>query len=110
LILSSCTDGKVRASDLSTGDEKWSYAASGPLFAGPAVSGGVVYAGDLTGVVHAINLADGKGLWKLDLNATAGLKNARIYGAPIVHGGKVYVGTCNLEATGAQQAVVCIGE
>jgi outer membrane protein assembly factor BamB len=109
VVLSSCTDGKVRASDLSSGDEKWSYAASGPLFAGPAVAGGVVYAGDLTGVVHAINLADGKGLWKLDLN-TAGLKNARIYGAPIVHGGKIYVGTCNLEATAGQQGIVCIGE
>jgi outer membrane protein assembly factor BamB len=110
LVLSSCTDGQVRASELSTGNEKWSYPAGGPLFAGPAVAGGVVYAGDLAGVVHAINLADGKGLWKLDLNSAAGLKGARIYGAPIVHGGKIYVGTCNLEASGGQQGVVCIGE
>lgn len=110
LVVSCCTDGSVRAHDVSTGDEKWSYAAGGPLFAGPAIAGDFVYAGDLAGNVHAIGLADGKGAWKLDLNAAAGLKNARIYGAPIVHEGRIYVGTCNLDAEGGKQGLVCIGE
>jgi outer membrane protein assembly factor BamB len=110
LVVSCCTDGNVRAHDLASGEEKWTYAAGGPLFAGPAIAGDFVYAGDLAGKVHAIALADGKGLWNLDLNTAAELKSARIYGAPIVHGGKIYVGTCNLDVTNAAQAVVCIGE
>lgn len=105
------TDGKVRAHDVVTGNVQWTYDAGAPLFAGAAVAGKTVYAGDLKGVVHAIGLADGKEQWKLDLNATAGLKHAMIYGAPIVHGGRLYVGTCNLDAgEGKLQGMVCIGE
>ena len=110
LVISTATDGVVRANDLASGDLKWTYPAGAPLFAGPAIAGDVVYAGDLKGVVHAIGLTDGKGAWKLDLNETA-TKDAMIYGSPIVHEGKIYVGTCNLSAAGkGQQALVCIGD
>ena len=110
LVISTATDGVVRANDVATGDLKWTYPAGAPFFAGPAVAGDVVYAGDLKGMVHAIGLVDGKGAWKLDLNSTA-TKDAMIYGSPIVHEGKIYVGTCNLSAAGkGQQAIVCIGE
>jgi hypothetical protein len=65
----------------------------------------------LKGVVHAVDLGEGNGTWKLDLNSAAGLKNAMIFGAPIVHGGRLYVGTCNLDAAaGALQGLVCLGE
>jgi outer membrane protein assembly factor BamB len=110
LVISTATDGVVRANDVATGDLKWTYPAGAAFFAGPAIAGDVVYAGDLKGVVHAIGLADGKEQWKLDLNASA-TKEAMIYGSPIVHEGKIYVGTCNLSAAGkGQQAIVCIGE
>ncbi len=35
-----------------------------------------------------------------------------IYGGPVVHGGRLYVGTCNLEGPNARKetVVVCIGE
>jgi hypothetical protein len=35
-----------------------------------------------------------------------------VYGSPIVHGGRLYVGTANLEgkAAGGETVVVCIGE
>ncbi len=115
LVISTATDGLVRANDVATGDLKWTYPAGTPLFAGPAIAGDIVYVGDLKGVVHAIGLADGKGQWKLDLNAAttkdAATKDAMIYGSPVVHEGKIYVGTCNLSAAGkGQQAIVCIGE
>ena len=36
------------------------YDAKAPLFAGPATTSSTVYAADLKGVVHALNLADGQ--------------------------------------------------
>ena len=112
LAVCASTDGKVRAYDL-TGQEKWSYTARGPLFAAPAVAGGVVYAADLKGVVHAIKLADGKGLWTLDLATDPAVKApGMVYGSPVVHKGRVYLATCNLEGEHARRptVVVCIGE
>jgi outer membrane protein assembly factor BamB len=84
-----------------------------PFFAPPAIAGDVVYTGDLRGVVHAIDLKSGAGRWKLDLGAHPDVKSpGMIYGGPVVHGGKVYVATCNLEGPFARQpcVVVCIGE
>jgi outer membrane protein assembly factor BamB len=111
LAIACATDGKVRAYDVATGNIRWTYDAGAPLFAGAAVVNKTAYVGDLKGVVHAIDLAEGKDAWKLDLNAAAGLKNAMIFGAPIVHGGRLYVGTCNLDAAaGGNQGLVCLGE
>jgi outer membrane protein assembly factor BamB len=105
------TDGRVRGLSIKDGQEKWSYDAQAPFFAGPAVAGGVAYAGDLKGVIHAVSLKDGQGLWKLDLGSDPAVQApGMVYGSPIVHGGRVYVGTCNLETGQQRTAVVCIGE
>jgi outer membrane protein assembly factor BamB len=107
------TDGKVRAFNLTDGERRWIYDAKTPLFAPAAVAGGVVYAGDLKGVMHAINLANGEKKWTLDLGTDPDVKApGMIYGGPIVHGGRIYVATCNIEGTFAQKptVVVCIGE
>jgi len=66
LAIFTATDGKVRACDAFTGVEKWSYDAKAPFFAGAAVTKDMVYAADLHGVVHALNLTDGKKEWVLD--------------------------------------------
>ena len=107
------TDGKVRSFDLASGERRWIYDTKSALFAPPAVSNGVAYVGDLKGVVHAITMADGKGQWALDLGADPAVKApGMIYGGPLLHGGKLYVATCNLEGPHARQAtvVVCIGQ
>jgi outer membrane protein assembly factor BamB len=106
------TDGKVRAFDVASGERKWLYDAKSPLFAPPAVVAGVVYAGDLKGIVHAVQLADGKPIWKLDLGSDPAVKApGMIYAGPVVHGGKLYVATCNLDGEFIRQptVVVCIG-
>ncbi len=114
--VATATDGKVRAFELADGSRRWVYDAKAPLFAPPAVAGDVVYAGDLRGVVHAIALKgpkQGEALWKLDLAAHPMTKApGMIYGGPVVHGGRLYVATCNLEGEHARQetVVVCIGE
>jgi hypothetical protein len=76
----------------------------------------MVYAGDLRGVLHAIALKGtkpGEAIWTLDLakdKATAA--PGMFYGGPVVHGGRLYAATCNLEGEHARQetVVVCVGE
>jgi len=112
LAIACATDGKVRSYDLASGERRWIYDAKSPLFAPAAVVGGVAYVGDLKGTVHAIGLTDGKEKWKLDLGTDPAVKApGMIYAGPVVHGGKVYIVTCNLEGPFARQptAVVCIG-
>jgi outer membrane protein assembly factor BamB len=106
------TDGKVRAYDISSGERRWIYDAKAAIFAPPAVVGGVIYAGDMNGVLHAITLADGKGKWKLDFANDPAIKSpGSFFCGPIVHGGKVYAATCNLDGPFARQptVVACIG-
>lgn len=112
LAVTCATDGKVRAYDLSSGERRWIYDAKAPLFAPAAVVGGVAFIGDLRGIIHAVGLTDGKEKWKLDLGNDPAVKApGMIYAGPVLHGGKVYIVTCNLEGQYARQptAVVCIG-
>jgi outer membrane protein assembly factor BamB len=113
LAVVTAADGKVRAFDLATGERRWIYPGKSPFFAPPAIAKGMIYAGDLNGVVHAIDLKTGQARWTLDLGTNKDvMAPGMIYGGPAVHGGKIYVATCNLEGLHAQKAtaVVCIGE
>jgi outer membrane protein assembly factor BamB len=113
LAIAACTDGKVRAYQLKAGQLQWSYDGKTPLFAPPALAGNVVYAGDLKGVVHAIDLANGTAKWTLDLGTHPEVKSpGMIYGGPAIHAGRLFVATCNLEGPYARRptVVVCIGE
>ncbi len=112
-VIVTATDGKVRSFDLATGERGWSYDAKSPFFAPPAVAGDAVYAGDLMGVVHAIDLKTGQGQWTLHLATHQDTRSpGMIYGGPVVHGGRLYVASCNLEGPHARQptVVVCIGD
>ena len=82
-----------------------------PLFAPPAVAGGVVYVADLAGTVHAIDLKTGdREVDVLRLAKETGAPGM-VYGGVTVHGGKLVVATCNLEgpSPGKETVVVCIG-
>jgi outer membrane protein assembly factor BamB len=104
------TQGRVQALDAKSGEPRWSHKGESAFFAGPAVSKDAVYAADLRGVVHALGLADGKRAWTLDLASPSG-SPGMVYGSPALHGGRLYVATCNLEgdAVGKPTALVCIG-
>lgn len=109
----SATDGKVRAFHLEDGDRRWVYDAKAPLFAPVAIANGVVYAGDFKGVLHAIDLKSGNQNWAFDLGAHPDVQSpGMVYGGPIVHGGRIYMATCNLEGPYARQPtfVACVGE
>jgi len=107
------TEGQVRALDVSTGTPKWAAKCGAAFFAGPAVAGDAIYAADIDGAVFSLGLSDGKARWKLDLGTHPAVKApGMVYGSPIVHGGRLYVGTANLEgkSAGGDTVVVCIGE
>lgn len=111
-IVFTATDGRLYALSAADGTQKWTYDAGAAMFAAPAVAGQTVYCGNLKGVVHAVNLSDGAGLWKLDLAAAPMDAPGMIYASPIVHDGRLYVATCNLDAPPGQNrtVVVCIGD
>ncbi|MGE3804650.1 MAG: PQQ-binding-like beta-propeller repeat protein, partial [Gemmataceae bacterium] len=110
-VIACATDGKVRTYNLADGGLGWFYNADKtPIFAAPAVVAGVVYAGDLRGVVHAIDLKTGTAKWKLDLGADPVKAPGMIYGGPVVDNGRIYVATCNLNEANKPTAVVCIGQ
>ncbi len=112
LVVCTATDGKVRAFALADGDRRWIYDAKGPLFAPPAIAGGTVYVGDLQGSVHAVNATDGTAKWKLDIGADPAVKSpGMVYGGIAVHGGKLFVGSCNLEGplAGKPTFMACVG-
>lgn len=113
LAVATATDGKVRAFDLSTGERRWIHEGKAPLFAAPALAGGIVYVGDLRGVVTALDLASGQTKWQLDLATHPEVKApGMIYGGPVLHGGRLFVATCNLEGptSGQPTVVVCLGD
>lgn len=111
MAITCATDGKVRAFALDSGERRWIYDAKSPLFAPAAVSSGVAYVGDLAGKVHSIAISNGAGKLFLDLGAEPVKSPGMIYGGPVIHGGKLYVATCNLEGANARQptVVVCVG-
>ncbi len=107
------TGGQVMALEAKSGQPRWTYKGGAAFFAGAAVAGDTVYAADIEGIVHAMSLADGKGRWKLDLGTDPAVKApGMVYGSPIVHGGRLYVATTNLEgkAAGGETVIVCIGD
>jgi outer membrane protein assembly factor BamB len=115
VVVYTATDGRVRACELTSNPplQRWNYDAKAPFFAGPAIAGDTVYVADLKGVVHALSLADGKKLWTLDLGAHPDVKApGMVYGSPVVHGGRLYLATCNLEGPNARKptVVICIGD
>jgi outer membrane protein assembly factor BamB len=112
LAIVTATDGKVRAFDIASGERRWIYEGKAPFFAPPALAGETVYAADLRGIVHAIDAGSGSGRWTLDLGGDPVKAPGMVYGGPAVHGGRLYLATCNLEGTNVRgpTAVVCIAE
>ena len=79
--------GQMLALGLWDGKVKWRYASEDAIGdSSPTVVNGLVYAGDLGGVFHAINAADGQGVWKYKTDG-------EIKCSPIVVGDKVLIGS-----------------
>jgi outer membrane protein assembly factor BamB len=110
LAIFAATDKKVRAFDLKNGEQRWAFDGKTPFFAGVTVVAEVAYACDVNGVLYAIGLADGKQTWRLDIGKET-RSPGHVYGSPVVHGGRIYVGTNAVALPEVKGTVlVCIGE
>ncbi|NOT61810.1 MAG: PQQ-binding-like beta-propeller repeat protein [Acidobacteria bacterium] len=79
--------GAMLALGLWDGKVKWRYASDDPIGdSSPTVANGLVFAGDLGGVFHAVNAANGQGVWKYKTDG-------EIKCSPIVVGDKVLIGS-----------------
>src|SRR5262245_14633103 len=65
------------------GGVQWSFAASGPIVASPAVAGGVVYIASLGGHLYAIDQQSGREKWNFR-------SRMPIASSPAVEGNTVY--------------------
>ena len=112
LAIYTCTDGKIYARKYLTGELVWTYDAKTPFFAGPALAGKTVYAADLKSIVHAVDLTSGKRRWLFDIGADPSVQaRGTVFSSPVVHGGNLYVATCNLDgATDQPSVVVCLSD
>src|SRR5206468_12413370 len=90
------TEGTIRSMDAKSGAAKWTAKVGAAFFAGPAVAADAIFAAVIDGSIHSVGLADGKPRWKLDLGTDSAVNApGMVYGSPIVHGGRLVVGTCN---------------
>ncbi len=110
------TNGRVRAFDIASGEQKWRFAVDNSgFFTAPVISGtgenALVYAADLRGVLHAVKLATGEALWAMDVGRDNMVQApGGFYSSPVLHDGALYLATCNLQGDFAGQpcAIACI--
>ena len=78
--------GELVALGLDKGQVRWKYKVElGFGESSPAVAGGKVMVGDLGGIVHAVNVADGKAAWTFKTKS-------EVKSSPIVVGDVVLIG------------------
>ncbi|MBI3985846.1 MAG: PQQ-binding-like beta-propeller repeat protein, partial [Lentisphaerae bacterium] len=59
----SSADDTLRALDAKTGEERWHFAAGGPIRFAPEIANGKIYMASDDGWVHCLELATGKPVW-----------------------------------------------
>jgi outer membrane protein assembly factor BamB len=64
----------------------WRFATGAEVFSSPTVADGVVYVGNLAGVLFAVDAGTGAERWRVALGGG-------VYASPAVAGGSVYVGS-----------------
>jgi outer membrane protein assembly factor BamB len=72
-----------------TGKELFHLAMGGPVMAAPLASGGLLYCVSVPGRVVCVNPADGRELWRYELNQRGA--PAEVYASPRVLGSRLFV-------------------
>lgn len=100
-------DGNLYAIDLESGTINWTYDSGAAVLepdlqvplgitGSAAVVDGIVYVGDASAQVHAIDAATGAGIWTVRADNQP---NASIWSSPLVSGNRLYIGI----ASGAKE-------
>ena len=64
LVFVAGDDGKVRAIDAASGEQKWEFATSGPIKYPPTIADGRAYFGSGDGHAYCVEAASGRLLWR----------------------------------------------
>jgi polyvinyl alcohol dehydrogenase (cytochrome) len=90
--------GYVYALNASTGCVYWSFRAAGTVRTAPVFDASAgrarIWVGDMKGFAYAIDAQTGQQIWKVSLDPHV---SARITGAPVLHGGVLYVPVASFE-------------
>jgi outer membrane protein assembly factor BamB len=84
-------DGVLSALSATTGAERWTYRARGPLHSQPVVHGGMVYVTSNEGRVYGLDVRTGKWVWQYEREISEGFAIRGSSGVLPV-GNRVYVG------------------
>ena len=79
--------GHIFALDAGNGSIKWISAYYGPIYASAAVSGKVLYGATQDGILFALNIEDGSGLWTYKTNSS------EVFVSPAVADGHLFYAT-----------------
>ena len=101
LVYAASYDREVHALNMEDGSEAWSVPATDWVWSAPALADGMIYFGDSSGNVFAVNADDGNVKWESDvhnMNVVAGVQQnppleikGAIQASPVVEDGVVYV-------------------
>jgi eukaryotic-like serine/threonine-protein kinase len=81
-----CTDSKLYALDVATGDFKWEFLTGGEIWSSPVVDNGMVFISSFDKKVYALDGVTGSKKWEFATTATN-------VATPITFDGVVYVGS-----------------
>lgn len=93
LILVGSLDGEVIALDRADGSERWRRTLSSEILAVPTGAGPVVVARSVDGRVYGLDSSDGTVRWSFERGVPS--LTLRGLSAPLIHGGRVFVGMDN---------------
>jgi outer membrane protein assembly factor BamB len=82
-----CIDA-TKTGDISESGILWRNEKIGRSLSSAAISDGLLYLPDFAGIIHCLNVEDGKEVWSLDTEA-------HIWGSALVADGKIYAGNEN---------------
>lgn len=112
-----CYAGNLHARIAQTGEEVWTYATGAAvqepnlgiplgILGSAAVDGGVVYVGDATATIHAIEASTGSLLWKTKVDQQT---SACIWSSPVLWNDLVFVGVASVaKEAGFRGSVVAL--
>jgi rhamnogalacturonyl hydrolase YesR/outer membrane protein assembly factor BamB/predicted MPP superfamily phosphohydrolase len=84
LLITTGTDGYVRALDAETGLQKWRFATGAKIYSTPAAGSKSVIVAATDGMVYALKPKSGKKIWSFD-------SQQPMVASPVIHGDRVYV-------------------
>ena len=84
LLITTGTDGYIKAMDLETGLQRWHFATGAKIYSTPSAGSKIVIDAATDGMVYALKARSGKKTWSFD-------SKQPMVASPVIHGDKVFI-------------------